>query len=163
MTRFWKWWWTLWGNSTLTWHNLSTVLPPPLFANSAILYRIQQRWFNPIKWFYGNGSIENLLNNHYRLLLTPSNTNNQQLITRLYPKRTAHFTRLAAALLPLPNLLMFGNTILSIRPRLYWVRYQDLTAQLSTFRIEQDSSIKICFKIKTSFSFDGKINTTKMW
>merc|ERR1712110_553214 len=82
-------------------------------------------------------------------LLTHSNTNNQQLITRLYPKRTAHFTRLAAALLPLPKLQTFWN------PTFYPSFGASYRAGLIIFH-------QNLLQNQTPFhSFDGKSKTTK--
>lgn len=110
-TRFWKWWWTLFGKFNFNIYNLASVLlPPPLFANSTLLYQTQQK-VTRFNWviFMEMDQQRICSTATFALLLTHSNTNNQQLITRLYPKRTAHFTRLAAALLPLPKLQPFWN------------------------------------------------------
>merc|ERR1712088_524731 len=73
-------------------------------GNSTLTYIISHRFFYPRR-----SLLILLFSTKPNKRLPHSNTNNQQLITRLYPKRTAHFTRLAAALLPLPKLQPFWN------------------------------------------------------
>lgn len=74
--------------------NLSTVLPLSWLtlssspdSTTSLLHSMKWVW----RWF---GIMERICStNHSRLLLTPSNTNNQQLNSRDYiPERTAHFT-----------------------------------------------------------------------
>jgi len=94
--------------------NLSTVLPLSWLtlssspdSTTSLLHSMKWVW----RWF---GIMERICStNHSRLLLTPSNTNNQQLNSRDYiPERTAHFTWLVAASLPLlPILKTFWNPI----------------------------------------------------
>jgi len=123
------------------------LLTQPAFCNNSTFSTgfYKATWFNwVILWIRNHrGFAKQLLS----LTAHPSNTNNQQLITRLYPKRTARYTRLAAALLPLPNIwLILETTILSIRPRIYCLR-----CQLSTCRMEQDSSSLTKFASKFEF------------
>merc|ERR1712088_671140 len=115
---------------------------------------------------FENGDGLSLAKATFALLLTHSNTNNQQLITRLYPKRTAHFTRLAAALLPLPKLKTFWNpTFYPSFSHVYfecgaWV-FRSIFRRIVSSRTHHLSS-KFASKSNPLFhSFDGKSKTTK--
>lgn len=166
VTRFWKWWWTPWGwNSTLISRRFS---PPPLSAITLPFstgFNKSFTWFNWVI-FHGYGLIEDLAKQLLSLTAHPSNTNNQQLITRLYPERTAHYTRLAAASLLLPTLTsiwkpqfyQFGHVYIDCDA---WVSH---LIQLSTCRMEQDSSslTKFASKFK-SLQLRRKIYNDKMW